>query len=261
MITNIREFVLNKFKRYSAISGEKALFPFIIKDFTKENNEVTLHNGTELIGSYISVVNNKEHPYLFIHMDRVPLYKKPTIIVTDNTITAQLDNLISVAIAKFLFDNDFGYNFVFTTREECGDSAPQLEDYLDRVEGAKKLQFIDLDIDQIYDLSEIPNGEITLRANDRLSNFNIMLVDKLKTLSNKYDIPFLSVEANNNRKVISQAGMLAKYTPYKSAFVGMPLINLHTGNETTRWDVIENAVKLLCIFYMEKQDGFKKESN
>lgn len=244
---SVRKYVCDKFFQYSGKDTEEKLIPIIMEDFANGTNKVTLHEDSEF-GNCISVVNKKGYPYLLVHIDRVPLVgTKLNIIVTENTITAQLDNLISVAVAKFLLDGgNCGYNFLFTTREEQSRSHPQIQRYLDSIR-ANGIPLIDLDIDQISYLSEIPNGEISIRKHDRSVQFDERLVNKLRSTATEHKIPMLTIENNEQHPVYTQMGFLAFNTPYNGAFLGMPLINLHSGTETTNWSVAENAIKLLTV--------------
>jgi hypothetical protein len=203
---------------------------------------------------YFSLLLNAPQPvnYLFtVHTDRVPdwITNKPYSFVdhptvsTDELVTGQLDNTLSLAILRYLYELfPTKIHILFTTREEVRESWEQLKFVMDAYPEYHFLP-VSVDIDICEKLEDF--NSITLRTRDNYAGFDKVLVEQhLRQSALKHNIPF-SVDEVGNTAV--ETGFLNLYTDgkYKGAHIGVPLTNFHTNEEVTKWPVILDAVRLL----------------
>lgn len=194
---------------------------------------------------YSSIVMDKNFPYVFtVHLDRVGRYVN-TIREKSNMLSGQLDNIIGIAVLFYLVSLGYKINILLTTYEEACESWPQLEEFIKLHPNMKP---ISIDIDVYNNVEEFKDNHISLRDKDRGGEFNKPLVEKMRELSDELKIPY-------NPGTVGwsyvETSMLQYHTGLSGANVGIPIIEYHSPNETTSWDVIYNCVNFLEKFLIK----------
>lgn len=237
------KFVIDKMKEYSKIPSlsyhEEKFLEYLRKDFPTEN-----HNLREIEGGlFYEYKHNSYTPYLVTaHVDRIPVgpYKWHN---GSKRLTGQLDNVISVAIARLLADKNIPVHFQFTTKEEVLRSNAQI---IHSVENAKlagiQLKILDLDIDVAVDYEEIESGAISLRDHDSIVVYDKELVNKLRGICEKNKIDYITKPQD---WLMCQIGCSIQECPeIRGTYVALPIFNYHSNKEIVSIKCIENMIKL-----------------
>ncbi len=260
---DMQTFILRRLEWYSNVSSltgkEEKFLNFLVNDFHKEGDinkwrKVYLdafpyyyyrNGGVDEIAPTL--------PYfLVVHTDRIPNYNASrdtgyvdTISHTVEFLTGQLDNIIGIAIARYLIEKDIPIDILFTTREETVESTLQLWEMC-KLNGKTP---ITIDIDVFNDLDTFKDGQTTLRFEDRNGKMLTSLVKTLQKVAVDNEIPF----SFNEGEAIVETGFLSKIDngKYKGAHVGIPLINYHSDMETTTWECIYNTILVLFNFFTQ----------
>lgn len=259
--TDLQAKVLEYLKAYSAIPSltyeEQQMLDYIYDDFLPHPSQGFREVYVERRIRYSALLARPGVcPYLFIvHVDRVPQFStgQPytnTIVepnpLGDDVLTGQLDNIISLSVLRVLHDS-YPMNIIFTTEEEHGASAPEIVELLDSLHADYgDLLPISVDIDIFRDLKEFEDNAITLRTHCAAGDYKEDLVDKLRALATRFAIPW---SGDDRGRTIVEAGFLSTETGgrLQGAHVGIPLINYHSNTETTTWDTVYNAYRLLLV--------------
>ncbi|HRS25999.1 MAG TPA: hypothetical protein P5140_05600 [Methanofastidiosum sp.] len=237
------------YMNWKAVSA-KEIYTFL--KFLKEDFVIRKDVKTELvelpalkgINKYcLSVRTDEFAPWILVHVDRIPV-SEVYFSISEEHVSGQLDNVLGIAIVKQLIAAGVRVNILFTTSEEHCLSYKQIDMYFRCFYPNKNPVLIDLDIDVFHDLTEFAGGEITIRDRDERAMFNRMLVEKLRSIATENSIPWL----NLNTWTLVQMGLLCFYTNYTGAYVGIPVVNYHTGYEETYLTCVNNVFKLLYLF-------------
>lgn len=245
----MKEFLLKKLKQYSSIASsprnEEHFANFIQEDFstnTQEQPEVSrkVYRNGKLY--YYFLAKDLTQPYFFtVHLDRVWDYVN-TIQDDGDFLVGQLDDIIGIAILRYLYEQKIPLNILFTTVEEYADSWHQLEEIIKLY---PKLRPISIDIDVFHGLDELVGDFISLRDFDRIGKFDLPLVNELRNIAQEEKIPFCT---NYNGWAFVETACLEHHTGLKGAHIGIPIINYHSDKETARWGTIFNCIKLTQLF-------------
>lgn len=257
-----KNFIFAKLKKYSSVAslsgGEAEFLNLVVEDFYKEGDQNKWRKvfiGDDPYYYYRSGGSGNiiSPPYFLVtHVDRVPNYNASgypafinTISQTDELLTGQLDNIIGIAVVRYLVELDVPMDILFTTREEVVKSTLQLWEMCKLSEKVP----ITIDIDIFNDIEEFRDGKITLRFKDRNGEMLISLVKKLQTVAINNNIPFSFLDG----EAIVETGFLSRLEDgkYKGAHVGIPLINYHSNMETTFWECVYNTVFVLFNFFKQ----------
>jgi len=257
-----KNYILSKLKKYSSIASlsgnESEFLDLLINDFYKEGDpnkwrKVFMEEDPYYYYRSGGTDNTSSLSYFLVtHADRVPNYNAGgypafinTISSTNEFLTGQLDNIIGIAIARYLVELGVPIDILFTTREEVVKSTLQL---WEMCKLSKKVP-ITIDIDIFNDIEEFRDGKITLRFQDRNGQMLDALVKKLQNTANVNNIPFSFLDG----EAIVETGFLSKLEDgkYKGAHVGIPLINYHSDMETTVWECVYNTVFVLFNFFKQ----------
>jgi len=255
-----KQFILEKITKYSSVeslSGQEDHFlQMIEEDFHVEGDyndwrKVYMKDDPYYYYRTGGSKTQSSLPYfLVVHADRVPNYNTAgnpayvnTISSTGEFLTGQLDNIIGIAIARYLVEIRTPIDILFTTKEEVVKSTLQL---WEMCKLSKKVP-ITIDIDIFNDVEDFKSGAVTLRFKDRNGQMLTALVKKLQKAASDNDIPFSFLDG----EAIVETGFLSKLEDgkFKGAHVGIPLINYHSDLETTNWNCVINAVKVLDKFF------------
>jgi putative aminopeptidase FrvX len=162
-----------------------------------------------------------------------------------------LDNIISIAVVFYLIRQGYKFDCLFLTREEYMAAHPQIIDYLKKYDDIsdRKTQYkmISLDID-VGDGQgpEIERGVVTLPFTSCGELLDKDMIRSLEELANSHKIPWTRF----NRRAIEQAGAYLQTNPVNKqiVYVGMPLTEYHSPNETMVWDTVMHTIKLLQVY-------------
>lgn len=263
----LKEFVLTKLNQYSAIPSlsEKELefLNFLEKDFSKD---LPRPMRKVFIGKnplyYYYAGDPWSNFFITVHTDRVrsfsgKVYTTPVITFNNEKeyIQGQLDNIIGIVAARFLLHMKVPVNILLTTREEQVASVPQVEEVCKLT---NKIP-ISVDIDVFSDLTDFDNGLITLRDRDSAGKMLPALASYLRELAASLNIPFTV----NDGWAAVETGFLARATEdkYQGAHIGIPLVNYHSDQEITSWDVVYNTITLLYEFFKIKGGQYAYNQN
>lgn len=259
----LKEFILKKLQKYAAIpslSGQEAAFLSVLQqDFDEEfkgnwrkvflDEKPHYYFRESAIGSQFAGKAPIRDHFLITHVDRVSNYKSmrqpylTDISSNDIHLEGQLDNIIGIAVARTLVHIGLPVKILFTTKEELVQSTPQV---LEVCKLSEKIP-ITVDIDVFDYLEQFQHGVVTLRKSDNAGNMLIPLVEELQKWAKHLTIPVTQTEGY----AIVETGFLSRATDdkYQGAHVGIPLINYHSDEETTSWEVVYNTIKILHAFF------------
>lgn len=230
-------FIISKVKEYagiSSLSGHEQAFLCYLK--------ANLPNKYYSLQEYTDCLFYKYHKptnwLVLVHTDRIRVEKYQFEAVNNTMLKGQLDNVISVAIMRFLMDKDIPVNILFTTNEEILKSCPQIV----HVCYGKDYYVLDLDIDVAVKTSEIESGAISLRDRDTTAVFDKGLVKYMRKLCDDHGISYIT---KNGDWLVDQLGCTIAGVPsIKGAYFGLPIWEYHSNHELISFKCIENAIQL-----------------
>lgn len=181
----------------------------------------------------------------------------------NNYISAQLDNVVSVALLIYLYHLGYKGTAFFTASEEAGKSWRFLLEYFKRIDKTTN-ELLVLDTSPYNNIEDINNLDIVLRNRDENSFFRSPLKNKIKKACQKNSICFhykdeylknkyIKESLQNQSLGVTELGRIIKAT--KGAIQGttlqLPTIGYHTANETTNKKSIDKIIKILSQLYIE----------
>lgn len=188
-------------------------------------------------------------------MGRILSYWPPYELVQNGRVSGQIDNAISVAVARQLIEDGFDGRVILATEEEAGRSWKHITDYLSGVGSSKEI--VTLDTTSYNNERAIDEGLIVLRNKDSKREFNKDLVSRLKNICEqngiRYEMKDEVIEAENakGRKPkklgITELGRIVEHTNgrFSGATVQLPTTNYHTNHETTSELAVKNYYEAL----------------
>jgi putative aminopeptidase FrvX len=238
-------FVIDKIKEYTSIPSlthhEGKFLEYLKKDFPTTNHKLR-ETKEGLFYEY-----KEPTSYLVtVHVDRISVepYKWHE---GAETLVGQLDNTVSVAIARLLAEKDVPVHIQFTTCEEILQSNAQI---IHSVENARlagiPLVVLDLDIDVAVDYKEIADGAISLRDHDSITAYDKELVYYLRKICDKNKIDYITKDTD---WLMCQIGTTIQECPaVRGCYVGVPIWNYHSHKEIVSYTCIANAIALFdCL--------------
>ncbi len=243
----MKNYILNKLKEYSAIespSGNESFFcNYLEKDFRKDVQETDgifsrkVYYDENIFYSFIRFDPDSKI-FFSVHTDRIGNFTNTIKEFDPDVITGQLDNIISIAVLRYLLSKGLRFNVLFTTKEELSLSWPQLKELI-----SVNTDFfpVSLDIDVMEYLSENA-GNISLRMNDEVGCYDSEIVMKMRDLAISNNIEYIDETVG---WAAVEAGFLQNGCGLKGVHIGIPISNYHTDYEICHWKTIENAVKYL----------------
>ncbi len=182
-------------------------------------------------------------------------------ISEDGLISAQLDNVISVALIIYMYHLGYKGTAFFTASEEAGKSWRFLLDYFRRFDITTN-ELLVLDTSPYSNIDDINNLDVVLRNRDENGIFRSPLKNKIKkiVLNNKInyhykDAYLKNIMKSNNVKGslgVTELGRIIKATKGKiqGTTLQLPTIGYHTVEETTTIKSIESTIKILSEIYI-----------
>jgi putative aminopeptidase FrvX len=181
-----------------------------------------------------------------VHMDRVPV-KDFDPLMENNIIKGQLDNAISLAVMKTLFDEGLDFNIMFTKDEEyciCHKDVINFCDFEDRIHN-REFVVVDCDID-VFSEEEMWKNCISIRGKDNIGDFDLNVVKKVRALAKKENLQWI---AKTGDWGVCTAGFISYHSVYPAFLIGLPILNYHSENEIVDIRSLKtyyDMLKVLC---------------
>ncbi|BCX46793.1 peptidase M42 [Haloferula helveola] len=179
--------------------------------------------------------------------------------VTETHLSAQLDNVLSVALIVHLFRQGFGGTALFTAQEEAGRSWRYALEWFRR-EGIETNRLLVLDTSPYPTPEAAGAQELVLRRKDASAEFDPKFTAELETLCQvlgvRHDFKDAWIEHENldRPKPMSlgrtELGRLAAATDGRinGTTLQIPTTGYHTASETASLDSIRAALRLLATY-------------
>ncbi|MCB1097078.1 MAG: peptidase M42 [Verrucomicrobiae bacterium] len=179
--------------------------------------------------------------------------------VTDSHISAQLDNVLSVAIIIYLFRLGFKGTALFTAQEEAGRSWRYALDWFQR-ESVTTRRLLVLDTSPYPSIEAASEQDLVLRKKDATAGFDPGFTAEIARICNRMDIKHSFkdewIEAQNvdRHKPLSlgrtELGRLAAATGghINGTTLQIPTTGYHTASETASIASIRSAIRLLSAY-------------
>lgn len=192
----------------------------------------------------------------------IPVAYAHDSVERDGYIAGQLDNALSVAVISGLFEAGFQGTAIFTAEEEIGKSWKHLSGFM-HSRDIETDRLIVLDTSP-YDTSDYADtGKIVLRNRDSLGVFNAPMVGELKKTCEMLELAFdvkdetlAALGKKENQLGRTELGRLIQEHKgrWSGATVQISTFNYHTNNESTTRLAINNTVRLLVEYGIEKNN-------
>jgi putative aminopeptidase FrvX len=176
-----------------------------------------------------------------------PIAYRSQLVREKGIISSQIDNAISVAVARQLVSEGFDGTLFLAAGEEVGRSWKNIADYL-TLQDIESHEILTLDTTPYTDSRAISQGLVVLRNQDSKGRFNPDLVARLRSRCKTNEIPHEMkdevIEAENAQLEegaklksmgITELGRIVEHTDgrFNGATVQLPTTRYHTNHETT----------------------------
>lgn len=181
--------------------------------------------------------------------------------VKDDLLSAQLDNVISVAIIIYMYSIGYQGTAFFTASEEAGKSWRFLLEWFRRFDINTK-ELLVLDTSPYSTLEDIQNLDVVLRNRDANAVFRSPLKNRIKNIAIEENIKYHFKDAYLKNKMLqtgikgslgtTELGRLIHATKgeIQGATMQIPTIGYHTVNETTSIKAVESMIQILNRLYV-----------
>lgn len=182
-------------------------------------------------------------------------------ITNDKLVSAQLDNVISVALILYMYQLGYQGTAFFTASEEAGKSWRFLLEYFRRINISTN-ELLVLDTSPYPHLEDIYRLDVVLRNRDENGAFRSPLKSKIKKIALENNINYhykdaylknkYSSEGTKGSLGVTELGRIIKATKgsIQGTTLQFPTIGYHTVEETTRERSIEMVIKILSELYL-----------
>lgn len=206
----------------------------------------------------IFIVDGMEHLF-----PGTPIAFMDKLIVNSNLISAQLDNVISVAVILYLYRLGYQGTAFFTASEEAGRSWRFLLEYFRRFDISTN-ELLVLDTSPYRTVEDIMQLDIVLRNRDENGYFRSPLKNVIKKFAIEGHIKYHFKDAylknimrqrgTKGSVGVTELGRLVHATKGKiqGTTLQIPTIGYHTVEETTSIRAIESVVEILKRLYLNE---------
>ncbi len=182
----------------------------------------------------------------------------------DDLISAQLDNVLSVAVIIYMYHVGYRGTAFFTASEEAGKSWRFLLEWFRRFDISTN-ELLVLDTSPYASLDDINNLDIVLRNRDSNAVFRSPLKNKIKNIAIEENIKYHFKDAylKNQMRQNGDEGSLgttelgrlihATKGELQGATLQIPTIGYHTVNETTSLKAVNSLITVLKRLYVDKE--------
>lgn len=183
--------------------------------------------------------------------------------IKDDLVSAQLDNVISVAIIIYMYHLGYQGTAFFTASEEAGKSWRFLLEYFRRFEISTK-ELLVLDTSPYKNVEDITHLDVVLRNRDENGVFRSPLKNIIKNIciKNKINYHFKDAYLKNIMQQNGVKGSLgmtelgriidATKGSIQGTTLQLPTIGYHTVQETTTTKSISSVITILEKLYLGK---------
>jgi len=183
--------------------------------------------------------------------------------INDDLVSAQLDNVISVAIIIYLYHLGYKGTAFFTASEEAGKSWRFLLEYFRRFNLSTN-ELLVLDTSPYKNVEDINQLDVVLRNRDENGVFRSSLKNDIKTICIKNNINYHFKDAylknmmkQNGKKGslgVTELGRIIHATKgsIQGTTLQLPTIGYHTVEETTTRKSIDSMILILQQLYLAK---------
>ncbi|MDO8454673.1 MAG: peptidase M42 [Sulfurimonas sp.] len=180
----------------------------------------------------------------------------------ENLISAQLDNVISVAMIIYMYHIGYKGTAFFTASEEAGKSWRFLLEWFRRF-NINTNELLVLDTSPYSSLDDIHQLDIVLRNRDTNAVFRSPLKNRMKKIAQQENIKFHfkdiylknRVAQNGTKRLLgtTELGRIIRATngAIQGATLQIPTIGYHTVNETTSVKAVESMITILKRLYIK----------
>jgi len=182
--------------------------------------------------------------------------------IKDDLISAQLDNVVSVAIMIYMYHIGYKGTSFFTASEEAGKSWRFLLEWFRRFNISTD-ELLVIDTSPYPSLEDINALDIVLRNRDANAVFRSPLKNRIKNIAIQEHIKYHFKDAYLKNKMTqtntkrslgtTELGRLIKATKgqIQGTTLQLPTIGYHTVNETTSINAVESMITVLKRLYIE----------
>lgn len=182
--------------------------------------------------------------------------------IKDDLISAQLDNVISVAIIIYMYQIGYQGTAFFTSSEEAGKSWRFLLEWFRRFDISTD-ELLVLDTSPYKTVEELKNIDIVLRHRDANAVFRSPLKEKIKKIAIKEKIRYQFKDTYLKNKIaqngtkgsigVTELGRLIHATKggIQGTTLQIPTIGYHTVNETTSDKAVQSIITVLKKLYID----------
>lgn len=182
--------------------------------------------------------------------------------IKDDLISAQLDNVISVAIIIYMYQIGYKGTAFFTSSEEAGKSWRFLLEWFRRFDISTD-ELLVLDTSPYKTLEELKSIDIVLRHRDANAVFRSPLKEKIKKIAIKEKIRYQFKDTYLKNKMaqngtkgsigVTELGRLIHATKggIQGTTLQIPTIGYHTVNETTSDKAVQSIITVLKKLYID----------
>jgi putative aminopeptidase FrvX len=191
-----------------------------------------------------------------------PIAFMDKLVINDDLVSAQLDNVISVAVIIYLYQLGYQGTAFFTAGEEAGRSWRFLLEYFRRFDISTN-ELLVLDTSPYRTLEELSTLEIVLRNRDQNGYFRSPLKNRIKKIAIENQIKYhfkdaylKNIMAQENKKGslgVTELGRIIHATKggIQGTTLQIPTIGYHTIEETTSINAIEKIMHILQEIYIK----------
>jgi putative aminopeptidase FrvX len=236
-------YITDKVKEYSKIPSltykEDDFLAYLANDIPSKYYTLNWVKSEGKRAPYLHYRYNGKTQWLVLaHVDRISV-PPFTFQIQDNRLIGQLDNVISVAMCRYLMEHNMPVDFMFTTQEETCSSADQI---LNVWEKNPDYYVVDMDIDVSVTKDEIDCGAISLRSKDNRALYNDELVNLMRGLADKHKVQYLKKDGH---WLVCQIGTALELSNcMKGMYLGLPIFDYHSNHEVINIECVKNALNL-----------------
>ena len=208
------------------------------------------------------IFNIDEFEHLF---PGTPIAFMDKLNIENEMVSAQLDNVLSVAILVYMYQLGYQGTAFFTASEEAGKSWRFLLEYFRRFDLYTN-ELLVLDTSPYKTVQDIKNLDIVLRNRDENGYFRSPLKTKIKKIAIKnrikyhYKDEYLKniMKQNNVKSSLGMTELGRIISASKGSIQGttlqIPTIGYHTVEETTTIESINKILLILEKLYIDKKN-------
>ncbi|MBU0633072.1 peptidase M42 [bacterium] len=180
----------------------------------------------------------------------------------NDLISAQLDNVLSIAIIIYMYQIGYKGTAFFTSSEEAGKSWRFLLEWFKRFDISTN-ELLVLDTSPYQTLEDIKNLDVILRNRDANAVFRSPLKNKMKKIAIEENIKYHFKDAYLKNKMAQNGTtgslgttelgriIVATKGAIQGATLQIPTIGYHTVNETTSVKAVQSMITILKKLYIE----------